>query len=207
MFSAKHIGLLIVIVTLVAGNIVLYTKNSSLHEDVEALSDALTRPSDNEAQLEHKLSVLSTKLSTQREQTDRLSKRAKSLDELSIKQRREIAQLVLQVKALETEARRNRDEGKTSTQISETRATSLQESSSEPNSSQLTSSQASQDSVSEGGDVEHVVKRGDLLQDLARRYYGDQTAWHRILAANKDVVKDARSLRPGMVLIIPGARE
>jgi nucleoid-associated protein YgaU len=51
----------------------------------------------------------------------------------------------------------------------------------------------------------HTVKKGDSLYVLARKYYGDSTKWRRILNANRDVVRNEKSLAIGTVLTIPPA--
>jgi len=57
--------------------------------------------------------------------------------------------------------------------------------------------------ASSGRDVVYVIKKGDLLQNIARTYYGDSTQWPKILAANTDVVTDVKLLRPGMKITLP----
>jgi nucleoid-associated protein YgaU len=59
-----------------------------------------------------------------------------------------------------------------------------------------------------GGDSEvsrtHVVRKGDTLFSLARRYYGgDETQWRRILEANRDQIENKDVLRIGQTLAIP----
>jgi len=49
----------------------------------------------------------------------------------------------------------------------------------------------------------HTVKKGDTLYSLAKRYYGDGKLWPRILDANRDKIKDERSVPLGAVLKIP----
>jgi len=50
----------------------------------------------------------------------------------------------------------------------------------------------------------HVVARGDTLQSIARRYYGDPDLAARIAGANPGA--DPRSLAPGQKLTVPGVR-
>jgi nucleoid-associated protein YgaU len=49
----------------------------------------------------------------------------------------------------------------------------------------------------------HVVAAGDTLGKIARQYYGNANRWPDILAANKDVLKDEKSLFVGTKLRIP----
>ncbi len=49
----------------------------------------------------------------------------------------------------------------------------------------------------------HIVVAGDTLAKISRLYYGVPTRWPEILAANKDVLKDERSLVVGRTLVIP----
>lgn len=49
----------------------------------------------------------------------------------------------------------------------------------------------------------HVVQQGDTLEKIARKYYGAPERWSRIYAANNDLLRDGRPLKPGMELEIP----
>jgi len=49
----------------------------------------------------------------------------------------------------------------------------------------------------------HVVVEGDTLTKIARKYYGSAARWEDILNANRDVVKDEKSLVVGSTLKIP----
>lgn len=49
----------------------------------------------------------------------------------------------------------------------------------------------------------HVVEAGDTLEKIARKYYGSPERWSRIYAANNDLLRDGRPLKPGMELEIP----
>lgn len=48
-----------------------------------------------------------------------------------------------------------------------------------------------------------VVAEGDDLRKIARRVYGDEELWPRILHANKRRLDKLRRLMPGMVLRVP----
>lgn len=49
----------------------------------------------------------------------------------------------------------------------------------------------------------HTVIAGDTLSGISRRYYGTPDRWQEILAANRDVLKDDRSLVIGRTIKIP----
>lgn len=49
----------------------------------------------------------------------------------------------------------------------------------------------------------HTVREGDTLSRIAREYLGDANRWPELLEANRDVLKDDRSLRFGTKLRIP----
>jgi nucleoid-associated protein YgaU len=49
----------------------------------------------------------------------------------------------------------------------------------------------------------HVVREGETLYSLARRYYHDDRKFVEIFRANQDVLTTPDPLRPGTVLVIP----
>ena len=49
----------------------------------------------------------------------------------------------------------------------------------------------------------HTVVAGDTLSGISRRYYGTPDRWQEILNANRDVLKDDRSLVIGRTIKIP----
>lgn len=49
----------------------------------------------------------------------------------------------------------------------------------------------------------HVVVKGDTLYNLAQRYYGNQSKWRDIYAANRGSMQRENDLRIGMQLTIP----
>jgi len=49
----------------------------------------------------------------------------------------------------------------------------------------------------------HVVTEGDTLAKISRIYYGTPNRWGEILAANRDVLRDEKSLVVGKTLRIP----
>ncbi|MBI3267890.1 MAG: LysM peptidoglycan-binding domain-containing protein [Planctomycetes bacterium] len=54
-----------------------------------------------------------------------------------------------------------------------------------------------------GKDV-YTIKEGDLLENLADRFYHDRRLWMKILEANPSRLKDPQSLRVGQKIVIPG---
>ena len=53
------------------------------------------------------------------------------------------------------------------------------------------------------GQRSYTVQKGDSLFLIAKKCYGDGGRWKDIQAANPERTADARTLRPGVVLIIP----
>jgi len=51
----------------------------------------------------------------------------------------------------------------------------------------------------------HTVEKGDVLWDLAKRYYGDGRRWKKIYEANREVLPSSSNLPVGVVLVIPPA--
>ncbi len=49
----------------------------------------------------------------------------------------------------------------------------------------------------------HIISKGETLSDISHKYYGSANKWQKILDANRNVIKDANKLRPGIKLIIP----
>jgi|CZKI01.1.fsa_nt_gi nucleoid-associated protein YgaU len=49
----------------------------------------------------------------------------------------------------------------------------------------------------------HVVVEGDTLTKISRKYYGTSGRWEDILKANRDILKDEKSLAVGSSLKIP----
>ena len=49
----------------------------------------------------------------------------------------------------------------------------------------------------------HVVKAGDTLEGIAKKYYGDAAKWTRIYSINNAKLSGGRPLKPGMELEIP----
>ena len=51
----------------------------------------------------------------------------------------------------------------------------------------------------------YVVKSGDSLSKIAKRFYGDQGKWKKIHAANSDKIPNPDLIHPGLELNIPAA--
>jgi len=54
--------------------------------------------------------------------------------------------------------------------------------------------------------VEHVVRTGDNLWNISKKYYGSGAKWTLIYEANKSAIKKKDFLEPGTVLAIPAAQ-
>ena len=60
------------------------------------------------------------------------------------------------------------------------------------------------------GVIEHVVKRGERLDLLAKHYYNDDRLWWRIVDANPEFILGRQLLAEqmvGQVILIPKAKE
>ncbi len=49
----------------------------------------------------------------------------------------------------------------------------------------------------------HIVRKGETLSEISRKYYDSANKWQMILEANRQIIKDVNKLRPGIKLIIP----
>jgi len=49
----------------------------------------------------------------------------------------------------------------------------------------------------------HIVREGETLSEISRKYYNSANKWQMILDANRNVIKDVNKIRPGTKLIIP----
>ncbi len=49
----------------------------------------------------------------------------------------------------------------------------------------------------------HIVREGETLSEISRKYYDSANKWQMILEANRQIIKDVNKLRPGTKLIIP----
>ncbi len=47
------------------------------------------------------------------------------------------------------------------------------------------------------------VKKGETLYKIARKFYGDESAWKKIFNANKAIIKNPNNLKPGTYIKIP----
>ncbi|MFH1368941.1 MAG: LysM peptidoglycan-binding domain-containing protein [Elusimicrobiota bacterium] len=57
--------------------------------------------------------------------------------------------------------------------------------------------------VKEAKEIRHVVKRGDTLQSIAEKYYGDAKYWDEIYQINRKNIGRGGALKPDQVLVIP----
>ncbi|WP_161488182.1 LysM peptidoglycan-binding domain-containing protein [Sedimentisphaera cyanobacteriorum] len=51
--------------------------------------------------------------------------------------------------------------------------------------------------------VYHIVKKGETLSSISKKYFGKSSKWNEILRANRDKINSAAELKPGMNLRIP----
>ena len=51
----------------------------------------------------------------------------------------------------------------------------------------------------------YVVKSGDSLSKIAKRFYGDGSKWKKIHAANADKIPNPDLIHPGLELTIPAS--
>jgi nucleoid-associated protein YgaU len=49
----------------------------------------------------------------------------------------------------------------------------------------------------------YVVREGDTLASISRKFYKSSGRWKKIQNANKNLIDDAAKLKPGMTLMIP----
>lgn len=49
----------------------------------------------------------------------------------------------------------------------------------------------------------YTVKSGDTLSKIAKEFYGDANAYHKIFEANRDQLNDPNKIQPGQTLKIP----
>ena len=49
----------------------------------------------------------------------------------------------------------------------------------------------------------HTIAVGDTLSQISLRYYGTTSRWTDILAANRDLLRDEKSLIAGRILRLP----
>lgn len=54
-----------------------------------------------------------------------------------------------------------------------------------------------------GGSRYHTVQKKETLYSISRQYYGDQSKWKEIYAANRSEIGDPNKIRVGQRLMIP----
>lgn len=72
-----------------------------------------------------------------------------------------------------------------------------------PRKSTGSKSTASKQPAGGGGARTYVVKKGDTLSGIAKKMYGSENQYRKILNANRKTIKDPNKLRVGQKLIIP----
>ncbi len=58
-------------------------------------------------------------------------------------------------------------------------------------------------SAGTAGGATYTVEKGDTLSAIAKRHYGQASAWKRIFEANRDVLDDPDRIFPGQQLKLP----
>lgn len=53
----------------------------------------------------------------------------------------------------------------------------------------------------------HIVRKNETLSSISKEYYGTANKWEKIYNANRDVIKNANKIKPGIKLIIPEINE
>jgi len=53
------------------------------------------------------------------------------------------------------------------------------------------------------GEQTYTVEKGDTLSAIAKRHYGQASAWKQIFEANRDVLDDPDRIFPGQKLKLP----
>ena len=48
-----------------------------------------------------------------------------------------------------------------------------------------------------------MVKKGESLSKLAKRYYGSMNKWPKLYALNKSRIKNPDLVRPGTKILVP----
>jgi len=66
----------------------------------------------------------------------------------------------------------------------------------------LVSSNSPNSSSNSSGEITIVVKKGDTLASLAKRYYNDASAYELIIENNKEAFQKSHTIYPGQVLKI-----
>jgi len=83
----------------------------------------------------------------------------------------------------------------------------VQENSGSPNNHPTSSSAAGHPTVEQTEKIKtqrfHIVRKGETLSEISRKYYDSANKWQKILEANRQIIKDVNKLRPGIKLIIP----
>ena len=179
----RQMGFIIAILVL---TVALLISNHSLRGDVEVLTEAISQPEPSEQELGAENDELSRQLAELIKELNRLKARDESLERLVVSHTAKFTELVNQIQTHEAKAH-----GAVSQAVTTEAETGAD-------------TTTAQSAESPRG-TKHVLKHGETLQQLAGEYYNDPTEWRRILEANRGVVKDTRSMLPGITLLIPDA--
>jgi nucleoid-associated protein YgaU len=49
----------------------------------------------------------------------------------------------------------------------------------------------------------YTVKAGDTLSKISREFYGDANQYTKIFNANRNILRDPNTIKPGQELLIP----
>jgi nucleoid-associated protein YgaU len=49
----------------------------------------------------------------------------------------------------------------------------------------------------------HVVRDGETLSGISEQYYGSENKWREIFEANREIIQEPTTLKPGTKIIIP----
>lgn len=53
----------------------------------------------------------------------------------------------------------------------------------------------------------YIIESGDTLSKIAKRYYGDASAYNKIFEANREVIEDPDKIYPGQKIPIPQPKQ
>ena len=90
---SKQLGMVVVGLVLIAVIVTLLVSNFSLRGDIEALTDALSRPSQSEEEFKAKNAELARQLTQLQEEVARLKARAEPLERLAVNEQPHVLRL------------------------------------------------------------------------------------------------------------------
>ena len=168
--------------------IVLGAVNFTLQDKVNGLANTLSQALATQDRLRVKNEELSRQLAERLTEIDLVTARSAPLERLVVNQTAKITMLANQIHVLQSELEVQTTDNGVGEFVLPVTVINEENSLSQPD---------ARDGIT------HVLKRGETLRQLAREYYNAHTAWRRILDANRAVVKNTRSMLPGIVLFIP----